>query len=196
MSETTSILELPMDPTGGGNNITLQANENIQNQKTPAHVSLDESTISQIISGLQQASSSSATQLPSRDIPKTTDTIMHDAQVQPNYIPQSQQQQTDYIKNQENTENILSAYNNNLKKTDSFNDSLNDVYNEIQTPLLLSVLYFLFQLPIFKKYLFAYIPSLFSKDGNYNINGFVFTSILFGFIFYKFNKLTTLFNAF
>lgn len=194
MSETTSILELPMDPAGGGNNIILQATENT-NQKTPAHVSLDESTISQIISGLQQASSSSATQLPSRDIPKTTDNIMHDAQVQPNYIPQSQNQ-TDYIKNQENTENILSAYNNNLKKTDSFNDSLNDVYNEIQTPLLLSVLYFLFQLPIFKKYLFAYIPSLFSKDGNYNINGFAFTSILFGFIFYKFNKLTTLFNAF
>lgn len=195
MSETTSILELPMDPTGGGNNIILQANEHNTPQKTSAHVSLDESTISQIISGLQQASSSSATQLPSRDIPKTTDSIMHDAQVQPNYIPQPQNQ-TDYIKNQENSENILSAYNNNLKKTDSFNDSLNDIYNEIQTPLLLSVLYFLFQLPIFKKYLFTYIPSLFSKDGNYNISGFAFTSILFGFIFYKFNKLTTLFNAF
>lgn len=195
MSETTSILELPMDPTGGGNNIILQGNERATNVKTHAHVSLDESTINQIISGLQQASASSATQLPSRDIPKTTDSIMHDAQVQPNYIPQKQQP-VDYIKNHENSENILSAYNNNLKKSDSFNDSLNDAYNEIQTVFLLAILYFLFQLPIFKKYLFAYIPSLFSKDGNYNINGFIFTSLLFGFVFYKFNKLTTLFNAF
>ena len=184
MSETTSILELPMDPAGGGNNIILQANEHATNQKTP-HVSLDQSTISQIIRGLQQASATSATQLPSRDIPKTTDSITNDAQVQPNYIPQNPHEE-DYIKNQENTENILSAYNNNL----------NDTYNEIQTPLLLAVLYFLFQLHIFKKYLFTYIPSLFSKDGNYNINGYVFTSILFGFIFYKFNKLITIFNAF
>ena len=192
MSETTSILELPTDPTGGGNNIVLTANEH--NPKSPAPMSLDETTINQIISGLQQASASSMTQLPSRDIPKTTDTIMQDVQTQPNYIPQGQS--LDYIKNQENSEDILSAYNKKVKKTDTFNDSLNDIYNEIQTPILLAVLYFLFQLPILKKTLFTYIPSLFSKDGNYNINGFIFISILFGFVFYKFNKLTTLFNAF
>jgi hypothetical protein len=202
MSETTSILELPTDPAVGGN-ITLNASEplRLNNPTTPGGsssnippVTLDESTINQIISGLQQASTSSATQLPSRDIPRTTDTIMQDAQTQPNYIPQNSSKK-DYI-DEENTEDILRAYNKNLKKTDSFNDSLNDAYNEIQNPLLLAVLYFLFQLPVFKKNLFTYIPSLFSKDGNYNIKGFLFTSVLFGFIFYKFNKITNLFNAF
>jgi hypothetical protein len=193
MSETSSILELPIDPAGGGNNIVLTANEN--NSKSQPHMtapmSLDESTINQIISGLQQASASSLTQLPSRDIPKNTDTIMQDVQTQPNYIPK--EQTLDYIKNQENSEDILSAYNKKVKKTDTFNDSLNDMYNEIQTPILLAVLYFLFQLPILKKTLFTYVPSLFSKDGNYNINGFLFISILFGFVFYKFNKLSVSF---
>jgi hypothetical protein len=197
MSETSSILELPIDPTGGGNNIVLTANENNSKSQAPmtpmtAPMSLDESTINQIISGLQQASASSLTQLPSRDIPKNTDTIMQDVQTQPNYIPK--EQTLDYIKNQENSEDILSAYNKKVKKTDTFNDSLNDMYNEIQTPILLAVLYFLFQLPILKKTLFTYIPSLFSKDGNYNINGFFFISILFGFVFYKFNKLSDSFS--
>jgi hypothetical protein len=70
------------------------------------------------------------------------------------------------------------------------------MYNEIQTPLLLAVLYFLFQLPFFKKNLFTYFPILFSVDGNLNINGFLFTSILFGLIFYMLNKITTHFGKF
>jgi hypothetical protein len=195
MSESTSILELPTDPAIGGN-IKLNATENIivQNKSSQNPLSLDESTINQIISGLQQASSSSATMLPSRDIPRSTESIMQDPEVQPNYIPISRN--NDYIKTYENTNDMINTYNKKLQKTETFNDSLNDTYSEIQTPLLLAVLYFLFQLPIFKKYLFTYIPALFSNDGNYNINGFVFTSVLFGVVFYNFNKLSSLFNAF
>jgi hypothetical protein len=70
------------------------------------------------------------------------------------------------------------------------------MYNEIQTPLLLSVLYFLFQLPFFRKFLYGYFPILFSNDGNLNINGFMFSSVLFGLIFYGLNKVTTHFGAF
>ena len=62
--------------------------------------------------------------------------------------------------------------NSNLKRQ----NSLDDTYNEIQTPLLLAVLYFLFQLPFFRKFLFNYLPVLFSNDGNLNINGFLFTA--------------------
>ena len=76
------------------------------------------------------------------------------------------------------------------------NDSLDELYNEIQIPLLLAVLYFLFQLPFFKKTLFTYFPMIFMKDGNYNIYGFVFTSILYGVLFYILNKSIIHFSRF
>ena len=85
---------------------------------------------------------------------------------------------------------------NNYNKSHKNSNSLDEMYNEIQIPLLLSVLYFLFQLPIFKKSLFHYLPMIFSKDGNYNINGFIFTSCLFGLLFYILNKIIFHFNVF
>jgi hypothetical protein len=196
MSDSTSILDLPTDPVGGGNvsnNIIMSATENVapQSGQLQAGLSLDQSTISQIVNGLQQASISGATQLPSRDIPMTTSGHSTDPQVQPNYVPQPQNP-VDYIKNYEQTSDMINEYNRNTQQQ----NSLDDMYNEIQTPLLLAVLYFLFQLPFFRKFLFSYFPILFSNDGNFNINGFIFSSLLFGLLFYILNKVTNHFGAF
>ena len=197
MSDSTSILDLPTDPVGGGNvsnNISMSASENMPkpNQlQSAGGLSLDQTTISQIVNGLQQASLSGATQLPSRDIPMTTTGHSNDAQVQPNYVPQPQTH-NDYIKNFEQTSDMIDDYNRGSQQQ----NSLDDMYNEIQTPLLLAVLYFLFQLPFFRKFLFSYFPILFSNDGNFNINGFLFSSILFGLLFYTLNKVTNHFAAF
>lgn len=196
MGDSTSILDLPTDPVGGGNvtnNISLTASETISssNNSQPAF-SLDQSTISQIVNGLQQASISGATQLPSRDIPMTTTGHSNDPQIQPNYVPPPPPHSIDYIKNYEQTSDMINDYNRNMNR----NNSLDDTYNEIQVPLLLTVLYFLFQLPFFRKFLYTYFPVLFSNDGNLNINGFLFKSILFGLLFYILNKVTTHFGAF
>jgi hypothetical protein len=195
MSEaTTSIMDLPTDPLGGGmNNISLAATESAPNMQQPQGVSLDQTTISQIVNGLQQASVNGATRLPSRDIPMTTSGLNTDPYVQPNYVPlPPQNQNTDYIKNHENHEDMIDEYN----KSSNRQNSLDDMYNEIQLPLLLAVLYFLFQLPFFRKFLFGYFPILFSNDGNLNINGFLFMSILFALMFYLINKVTNHFSAF
>ena len=189
MSDTTNILDLPTDPVGGGNisnNVIMTAQENNTNS---SGMSLDQTTINQIVNGLQQATLSGATQLSSRDIPMNTNNINADPQVMPNYVPPPQQ---DYIKNYEHPNDMIRDYNRGKQ----VNDSLDDIYNEIQTPVLLSVLYFLFQLPFFKKFLYTYIPFLFSNDGNYNINGFIFTSILFGSLFHFLMKTTSYFGAF
>lgn len=196
MSDSTSILDLPTDPVGGGNvsnNISMSARENVAQQsgQPSAGLSLDQSTISLIVNGLQQASISGATLLPSRDIPMTTTGHSTDPQIQPNYVPQPQNP-VDYIKNYEQSSDMIDEYNKNM----SHQNSLDDMYNEIQTPLLLAVLYFLFQLPFFRKFLFSYFPILFSNDGNFNINGFIFSSILFGLLFYTLNKVTNHFGAF
>ena len=193
MSDTTNILDLPTDPAGGGNvsnNISITSSE-IGKQVNNAGISLDQTTISQIVNGLQQASITGSTQLPSRDIPMSTNSITTDPYVQPNYVPEIPQQ-PDYIKNYETNEDMINNYNKNAQNA----DSLDEMYSEIQTPLLLAVLYFLFQLPFFRKFLFSYFPVLFSNDGNFNMNGFLFSSILFGFLFYTLNKVTNHFGAF
>jgi hypothetical protein len=52
----------------------------------------------------------------------------------------------------------------------------------------------MFQLPIFKKYLFLYVPFLFFNDGNYNIKGYLTISVLFGSIYYFCNKVLNIVN--
>jgi hypothetical protein len=193
MSDTTSIMDLPMDPTGGGtqNNISISSSETAPSNNNN-NISLDQTTISQIVNGLQQASISGATQLRSRDISMTTDGHTQDPYVQPNYVPPVQQPR-DYIKDSDETnEEILNSYNQQMRNS----NNLEDMYSDIQLPILMTTLYFLFQLPFFRRNLFNLLPFLFSTDGNYNINGYLFTSSLFGLIFYMLNKVITHFNKF
>jgi len=198
MSDATSILDLPTDPVGGGNiggNISMKAHETAQQpsgQQPSSGMTLDQTTISQIVTGLQQATLTGATQLPSRDIPMTTTAIAADPQVTPNYVPPPPPQHQDYIRNYEQTSDMVNNYN----KGKQASNSLDEMYNEIQTPLLLAVLYFLFQLPFFKKFLYTYLPFLFSNDGNYNLNGFLFISVAFGMLFHFLMKTTSYFGTF
>ena len=193
---STSINDLPTDPTGGGSiggNINLIASEQPTHSDNPmqqSSLSLDQTTINQIINGLQQASVSGATNLPSRDIPRNTENLTQDAYIQPNHIPPSQN--NNYIDNDETADSIIYKHNrdeNTSKKLDS-------LYNEIQIPLLLIIMYFLFQLPFFKTMLFKHMPFLSNKDGNWNLNGLIFTSLLYGTIYYGLTKLITQMNNF
>ncbi len=194
MSEinTTSINDLPTDPSGGGSiggNINLAINENNVSipQQNPGSLSLDQSTISQIVNGLQQASLTGATSLPSRDIPLHTEQLTNDMQVQPNYIPQPVSR--DYINDERDNLNTYYA-------SEKSQNSLDSLYDELQAPLLLAILYFLFQLPFFKKNLFKYLPFFCHSDGNYNFNGLIFTCALFGFIYYVLSKTVKKFSKF
>ena len=201
MENSTNIMDLPTDPANGGTSMNGPTNMNGPNVKMVATehsntspMTLDQTTINQIVSGLQQASASGATQLASRDIPMTTSNIMQDQEVRPNYIPPIPPVQTNsYISEHEHTNpyDIMNDYNKNIER----NGQLDDIYKEIQVPLLLAVLYFLFQLPIFKKCLFSYFPILFSNDGNYNINGYLFTSALFSILYYLLDKINKYFDA-
>ena len=212
-NSTTSISDLPSDPTGGSinGNISMSIQENDQQmqaqqqqQSQPVNqgngngngFSLDQTTINQIVNGLQKASVNGLTQLPSRDIPRTTETITNDAQIQPNFIPQPNpsQMQEDYIQKMQQSNQSMNEIIDEHNKKANFSSSLDNLYDEIQTPLLLTILFFIFQLPIFKKYLFLYVPFLFFNDGNYNIKGYLTISILFGCIYYFCNKVINVVN--
>ena len=196
---STSLNDLPTDPLGGGN-ISLTASENkmpVQQQTQQTQQvqqqnfqSLDQDTISKLINGLQQAVSIGATKLPSRDIPRETINIVQDPEVQPNYIPEANVD--DYIKNELDTHEIVNRYNKNKK----INSSLDEIYDEIHIPLLIAILYFIFQLPFFKKFLRVYLPFLFMSDYNLSFYGLIFCSFLFSMVFYFTTMLLKQFDKF
>ena len=140
----------------------------------------------EIISQIQQADKLGATQLPSRDIPQNTDNIIMDQQTKPNFIPEPTHME-DYISNYETPDDVIEENN---KETENL-DTLEKLYREIQMPLLLAILYFLFNLPVIRKYLHKFIPNLFSADGNPNIFGYVFNSVAFALLYYVLNRVIT-----
>jgi hypothetical protein len=146
-----------------------------------SNVSLDQNTINLIVSGLQQASTTGVTQLQSRDIPINKTQFM-DEQTQQEYIP-SANVKNDFIE-EEDEEEDNSTMINNYNKRISILSRIENTYTDLQIPILISILYFIFQLPFFKSVLFKNIPFLFFSDGNINIYGQLFMSVLFGIIYY------------
>ena len=159
---------------GGGMGMQMpQQQQQQQQQQGP-----QQNVMNELVNGLQRASASGLTNLPSRDIPMNTTSMMNDAQVKPNYIPDNyRKEDDDYIGQHEDEEETNEArYNNHVASV----DSMENIYKLIQVPLLVGILYFAFQLPVFRKYMLKYIPSVFNTDGNYNMRGLVFVSSLFG----------------
>tara|TARA_B100000282_G_scaffold296034_1_gene276822 strand:- start:3084 stop:3611 length:528 start_codon:yes stop_codon:yes gene_type:complete len=159
----TNIDELPIDPgisQSNTNNVILETKEK------------------NIADSVLQASNLGLTNLPARDMPRTTVNHSHDIETTPNHIPKGSQE--DYIKNYE-TENEYKLMN---QRNDNKKGSFDIIFEEFSVPVLLALLYFVFQLPVFKSTLYKLFDFLFKKDGNYNFGGYVFVSLLFGLSFY------------
>jgi len=213
--DATDINSLPMNPAVGGSNlpanIVLQKNEKMDNSidqiaqmrenelsnmaAGPSNSSsqmpsaLEQNTINSLISGIQQASASGLTTLPSRDIPQMTSQITQDQQIKPNYIPQVNN--NDYINDETNANDILKE---NMRRQNR-DSNLDVMYEELQIPILLAILFFMFQLPVFRTYLFKFLPSLFNKDGNPNLSGYVVNSILFALLYYIIKNMLRYFTT-
>jgi len=207
-SGTTEISSLPLSPQIPQNDTISQnaiSNNSIINNNTNTNTNTNSNTIpqntvqsqdinqndqafqqqsyNQLVSGIQQATANGPLTLPSRDIPQETNHISQDEQIKPNFIPQDSP--IDYIANHDTTQDII---RNNKNEQDTV-DSLEKLYQEFQMPLLISIMYFMYQLPAVRVYLHKIIPNLFSKDGNPNLYGYIFNSIFFGMIYYFILKL-------
>ena len=193
---TTSIDSLPLSPQSG-ENIRLDTYEkNVQmgnptqalQQERDSDPMAMQKNLNQFVTGIQQASAAGLTNLPSRDIPQNQAHIAQDAYVQPNYIPQPQQQdgqlQGDYIREQQTNDEIIRAQAQKQEKK----NSVDALYDELQGPLLIAVLYFMFQLPVVQKQLCRIIPALFNKAGNPNLSGYIFTSMAFASVYFLLTK--------
>ena len=192
MTDTTNLTDLPTDPTlGGEQNVVLQTTEK-SNQYDPmsenvstnnASIDINEQKImNEVITGIQQANANGALNLPSRDIPTNT-VHFSDEQTKPNFVPQQPDQQ-DYIHNNDTEQEILAR----RMKSQNSRDSLEILYDEFQIPIIICLMYFIFQLPIVKSKVLSVLPSLFNKDGNPNLSGYVFNSMFFGIAYYVISK--------
>ena len=199
---TTSIDQLPVNPqinsnnsqpiqqveSMGGQNIDNTQNVKIENygQQLNAERSIDPAVqqidySSQLNSVLKEASSVGATVLPSRDIPQNTLKLQHDETIKANFVPNKS---NDYIGDIMDREKVLQE--NERKQNQS--DNLDYMYQQLQLPLLIAIMYFLFQLPAVRKQVLGFLPSLFNKDGNPNLYGYIFNSIMFAGVYYFLTK--------
>jgi hypothetical protein len=209
MSDTTSIDDLP---TASGQNANTQKQNVVIQKAEPGAMSYspnvpdlappsqpqqgpplnpnqqpNQKLMNELVSGVQRASMTGMTALPSRDIPRDTTLMMQDAQVQPTYVPQPQRH-VDYIQDHETSSTLERVMQQNTRGSNRA-DALEVFYEEIQSPLMLAILYFAFQLPAVKRYMFRYLPSaLFNADGNANLTGLIVTSAMFGLSFYTLQK--------
>lgn len=122
-------------------------------------------------------------QLPSRDIPQDTTDYTHDLQTRANYIP-SPSYNKDYIKEHEDvTEEIVEKHKKQLHRE----RLVDTIINVIQTPVFISILYFIFQMPIINTLLYKFFKGwyLYKEDGNMNMYGLLFKSGLFGVMYYS-----------
>ena len=207
MTSTTSINDLPVGSSGNNsapsNNIVLETNDKISPTVVPQvsqapiqtptpqnmpdqHKQLE---MNKVVSGIQQASAVGSTLLPSRDIPQDTLPLVQDNQSSPTFVPMQQGPQ-DYISDIDPQQLMAMEQRNNTKR-----DAIDDFYNELQTPLLIAVLYLIFQLPFTHKLFRKYMPPFFTADGNQNTVGHIVISALFAFVFYSINLVMSKFSS-
>lgn len=209
MSDATSIASLPTPGVPAQQQVVQQLKQQHENkvqmkvdeinnnqvmqpqpqpQQSPQQVSIaphevDPNGMNKVLNGIQQAQMQGMTQLPSRDIPMNTHQHTQDKQVQPNYIPENK---GDYIEEEDTYETLLQKKKDKMEQE----DRLDMLYNEMQMPILIMVLFFIFQMPFTKKKLLHFFPSMFKKDGNMSMGGYLLKTGLFGLSFYVIMKLS------
>jgi hypothetical protein len=198
MSDTTSIDDLPLSSQtpgssygSGGGGAPLIYSPNVGGDPMMSHgpTQIPGNVMNEVIQGVQRASANGMTMIPTRDIPMNPNSYTHDDQSRPNYVPQSDGAGGyggggggggDYIKEHTSMESIVRA---NSRQSNQI-DTIEAIYYDLQMPILIGVLYFIFQMPVFRAQLLHFLPSLFGDDGNFKIMGLTATSAMFAGTFF------------
>lgn len=112
-----------------------------------------------------------------------------DEQAIPNHVPTAKLT-TDYLREYEDR---MVKMTDEHQKEKHRKDLIGSLYDEFQTPILIGVLFFLFQIPIINTLMFKYLSfmKIYNDDGNLNLYGLMFKSVLFGLTYFGFVRLTT-----
>ena len=114
---------------------------------------------------------------------------MMDEQLVANHIPK-QKLTTDYLREYEDKFQKLSTEHQKAKHRESL---IISVYDEMQIPILIGFMFFMFQMPIVNSMMYKYLAfmKLYNEDGNLNLYGLIFKSAAFGLFYFSFIRITT-----
>lgn len=111
-------------------------------------------------------------ELPPRDIPQNTTPLTMDPSTIPNYLPSQGPQ---YISDVQYS-------------TQPINPTHYELSDEFKIPILLFLLYYIFQLPIVNTFILRIFPDMFNASGHLTSTGTIVKSLLFGIFYYIFIK--------
>ncbi len=126
--------------------------------------------------------------LPQRDIPMETMSYMHDDAIKPNYIPAPSAQFEGYVETQE--DRMKRQKKARRGKLFSGNWTLDDIIAELQQPIIVAIIFFIFQSPMVHSAMGKYLAfmKLFDDDGNINTVGIFIKSTLFGLCYFAWGR--------
>ena len=121
--------------------------------------------------------------LPIRDVPHDTTGYQQDVTIKPNYIPKPRDMDETYVYEQEDR----IRRQKRAKKQKMFSDwKFDDIVAELQQPIIVAVLFLVFQSPtlhiLMAKYL-TFLP-LFGETGDLTVTGSLFKSAVFGAVYF------------
>jgi len=124
--------------------------------------------------------------LPSRDIPQDITQHIQDEQIRPNYIPKPKRMDDFVNEYEEKMDYKLKEYEKS-KKQESDADK---TFDKFRSPIIATILFFILHMPIVNTFIFKRFSflSIYNDDGNFNFNGLIFKSIIFGCIYWFIEK--------
>lgn len=182
-ANNTPLQQHPAQGGGGGDAhyVPLNVHSNASYPPPPAQIHQQQQSG---YGGQQQPPAQQQHHLPQRDIPMNPSALYIDEQIQPNYIPPPPPKMTyDYMKQyEEMTQQNLLKHEETQKKQ----SAMDTLYQDLQIPLFVSILFFLFHLPtatvLFRK--FVPVMDIENSMGEFQPFGLLLRSLLFGGTFY------------
>lgn len=125
--------------------------------------------------------------LPANNMPLLDSGRQDPMSADPNYIPKLPKTTKDYIADyQESTDRKLREYEEQKMRE----KQMENWFDSLKTPVLIAVLYFVFNMPIVNKLIFKQFSflSIHNADGNFNLGGLILKCSLFGSLYYVLDK--------
>jgi hypothetical protein len=187
---TTRITDLPETGMSGGNVIqqntayspTLVDDKMVQpSYSPPSHPQYAPPSNAQNVQ--IQFPTDQQYRLPSRDIQINSATITQDTEVRPNYVPPAPANISDYVRDYEGKRD---AKIRKYKAKKQIAEVADDLFSELQIPICVAILFFVFQMPLIHNFIHKYFSfmAIYHEDGNYNTYGIMLKSALFGAAYY------------
>lgn len=125
--------------------------------------------------------------LQSRDIPIDIAQYQQDEEIQPNYIPKPKLTR-DYVRDYEEAAEKSAKKHEKAKRQA---EQIEDAMTDFQLPVLVAVLFFLFQIPVVHSIMYRYLSfvPIFHTDGNLNFYGILLKSAMFGSAFWSLQRV-------